>query len=449
MKLLAETFGWELRGESAQFDGVSTDSRKLSPGQLFVALRGENFDAHGFVEQALRNGAAGAVVSEAVADAQPLLVTGDSLVALGRLAALHRAAFTGELFAVTGSAGKTTTKEMLASILAQVAPVLATRGNLNNEIGVPLTLLELREEHRYAVIEMGAAKPGDIEYLVDIASPGTSIITNAMPAHLQGFGDVAQVARTKGEIFVPRADCVAVINIDADSADMWQQLASGARIVSYSAQGNAEADVRASQVESGPAQTRFLLQTQQGDRAIALQVPGLHNVANALAAAAAALSRGVSLDSVQRGLDDFSGIAGRMQFRHGPSGQLIIDDSYNANPEALRSALDVLAMQAGKKVLVLGDMAELGADSVEHHRQAGRYARQCGIDLLAAVGPLAAEAAAGFGSAAVAFADQRQLIDWLQQQHLLAAYQSCLVKGSRSAGMERVVKILVDAGGMQ
>jgi UDP-N-acetylmuramoyl-tripeptide--D-alanyl-D-alanine ligase len=449
MKLLAETFGWELRGESAQFDGVCTDSRKLSPGQLFVALRGENFDAHGFVEQALRNGAAGALVSEPVADAQPMLVTGDSLVALGRLAGLHRDAFSGDLFAVTGSAGKTTTKEMLASILAQVAPVLATQGNFNNEIGVPLTLLELRPEHRYAVIEMGAAKPGDIEYLVDIARPGTAIITNAMPAHLQGFGDVAQVARTKGEIFVPRPDCVAVINIDDDYGDLWRQLASGARIVSYSAQGNAEADVRASQVEVGAAQSRFLLQTHAGDRTIVLQVPGLHNVANALAAAAAALSRGVSLASVQRGLDSFSGVAGRMQFRHAASGQLIIDDSYNANPEALRSAVDVLAMQPGKKALVLGDMAELGADRVEHHRQAGCYARQCGIDLLVAVGPLSAEAAAGFGASAMAFADLRQLIDWLQQQQLLAGYQSCLVKGSRSAGMERVVAILVDAGEMQ
>ena len=447
MKLLAETFGWELRGESAQFDGICTDSRKLAPGQLFVALRGENFDAHGFVEQALRNGAAGALVSEPVADAQPLLVTGDSLLALGRLAGLHRAGFSGELFAVTGSAGKTTTKEMLASILARVGPVLATQGNLNNEIGVPLTLLELRPEHRYAVIEMGAAKPGDIEYLVGIAGPCTSIITNAMPAHLQGFGDVARVARTKGEIFVPRPDCVSVINIDDDYAGLWLQLARGARIVSYSAQGNNEADVRACQVEVGPTQTRFQLQCDEGYRAITLQVPGVHNVANALAAAAAAISRGVSLDSVQRGLDDFSGVAGRMQFRHGACGPLIIDDSYNANPEALRSAVDVLAMQAGKKVLVLGDMAELGADSVEHHRQAGLYARQCGIDLLVALGPLAAHAASGFGPSALAFSHLQQLTDWLQQQRWLAGYQSCLVKGSRSAGMERVVAMLVDAGG--
>lgn len=449
MRLLADTFDWQLRGSSAQFDGVCTDSRSLCRGQLFVALRGEHYDAHAFVAQALHEGAAGAVVSAEVADATPLLIAGDTLLALGQLAALQRASYRGEVFAVTGSAGKTTTKEMLASILAKVAPVLATTGNLNNEIGVPLTLLELRDEHRYAVVEMGAAKPGDIQYLVNIASPGTSIITNAMPAHLQGFGDVAKVARTKGEIFVPDPECVAVINLDDVHSGLWRQLAGGARIVTYSATAKPEADVRASQVEAQAAQTRFLLQSYCGDCAIELQVPGLHNVANALAAAAAALSRDVSLDAVARGLRDFCGVPGRMQFRHGKLGQLIIDDSYNANPEAMRSALEVLAMQRGKKALVLGDMAELGDDSVEHHRQVGRYARECDIDLLLAVGSLAAEAAAEFGPPAESFGNQLQLVAWLQQQQLLSAYQCCLVKGSRSAGMERVVELLVEADGGQ
>ncbi len=447
MRLLADTFGWQLRGESARFDGICTDTRQLLPGQLFVALRGENFDGHAYVAQATRDGAVGALVSEPVVNVEPLLIAGDTELALGKLAALHRASFKGHVYAVTGSAGKTTTKDMLAEILSLEGPVLATRGNFNNEIGVPLTLFQLRAEHRNAVIEMGAARPGDIRYLVDIAGPTTSIITNAMPAHLAGFGSLAQVAQTKGEIFVTGPGCVAVINIDDPHAELWCELAQGARIVSYSATGKAGADVRASHVECGSAGVDFVLQSRFGDCDIHLQVPGRHNVANALAAAGAALSRDVDLQSVQSGLNRFSGVPGRLQMLRSSSGRLVIDDSYNANPQAVRSALDVLCRQTGKKVFLFGGMAELGESSAAHHRDVGSYARQCGIDLLLAVGAEAAETARVFGPGAQTFEDREQLAEWLAQGDDLSGYDAWLVKGSRSAGMDKLLPLLLESGG--
>jgi UDP-N-acetylmuramoyl-tripeptide--D-alanyl-D-alanine ligase len=444
MANMAELFGWQLHGPSVEFTGVATDTRSLLPGQLFVALCGDRFDGHKFVADALASGAAGALVSRDVPGAQPLLIAGDTLQALGQLGALHRSSFKGKLVAITGSAGKTTTKEMLASILGERAPVHATRGNFNNEIGVPLTLLQLDDQHHFAVIEMGAAKAGDIQYLVDIANPDVSVITNAKAAHLEGFGDVGQVARTKGEIYIPEPGRVAVINSDDPHSDLWRQLAGPATIVCFSVQGNPEADVRAMRVVPGADTVSFELQTAWGTCPVELHVAGLHNVANALAAAAAALACGVDLADVKHGLESFNGVAGRMQFLPGRRGQVVIDDTYNANPDAVCSAIDVLALQAGKKVLVLGDMAELGVDSAAHHRRVGDYAQQRGIDLLITVGSMAALAAAAFGATARTFADQGALLDYLVQHNGLPGFEVCLVKGSRSAHMERVVQVLVD-----
>lgn len=442
---LAQTLGWSLHGESVDFDGIATDTRKLQPRQLFVALKGDRFDGHDHVLEAFKRGAAGALVSRPVQGGAPVLQVADTLHALGRLAALHRAAFQGTLIAITGSAGKTTTKEMLAAILGQTAPVLATSGNLNNEIGVPLTLFGLNPGHRYAVIEMGAAKPGDIRYLVDIADPDISILTNARAAHLEGFGSLDQVANTKGEIFVDKPGRLAVVNLDEPYSALWQHLAGAATVISHSVAGNSEATVRASHIELGASGSHFELVTADQSHPIELPVPGRHNVANALAAAAAAIGAGIGLQAVAAGLATFDGVAGRMQFRRAAEGMLVIDDSYNANPDAVRSAIDVLAMQAGSKLLLLGDMAELGDDSVSYHRAVGHYAREQGIQGLLGIGPLAAGAVEAFGSGAQWFADKQQLVSWLGQQPL-AAYDACLVKGSRSARMEQVVEVLLAGG---
>jgi UDP-N-acetylmuramoyl-tripeptide--D-alanyl-D-alanine ligase len=442
---IAQTLGWQLHGTAVLFDGIATDTRKLLPGQLFVALEGENHDGHDYVIEALQCGAAGALVSREVEGAAPLLQVPDTLHALGQLAALHRAAFKGTLFAVTGSAGKTTTKEMLAAILRQAAPVLATSGNLNNEIGVPLTLFRLDARHRYAVIEMGAAKPGDIRYLVDIADPDISILTNARAAHLEGFGSLDQVARTKGEIFVDKPGRLAVINSDEPYSALWQQLAGAATVISYGTGDNSPASVRAINLELGAAGSRFDLVTGGQSQAIELPVPGHHNVANALAAAAAAIGAGIGLQEVAAGLANFNGVSGRMQFCRGAGGMLVIDDSYNANPDAVRSAIDVLAMQSGSRLLLLGDMAELGDDSLSYHREVGRYARAQGIEGLFGIGPLAAGAAEAFGSGAQCFADKAQLLAWLGHESL-ASYNACLVKGSRRSRMEQVVEVLLAEG---
>ncbi len=442
---LAKNFGWQLHGEPVTFDGVATDTRKLLPGQLFVALKGDKFDGHDFVAKALEKGAAGALVSRRLEGASPLLQAPDTLLALGQLAALHRASFEGTLLAITGSAGKTTTKEMLAAILGQSSPVLATSGNLNNEIGVPLTLMRLSSDYRYAVIEMGAAKPGDIRYLVEIANPDISILTNARAAHLEGFGSLDRVARTKGEIFVSKPGRLAVINLDEPYSTLWRQLAGVATVISHSANGDSDASVRALDLELRAAGSRFKLVTDDDSHLVELTVPGRHNVANALAAAAAAMGAGLGLPEIAAGLASFNGIAGRMQFCRGAAGMLVIDDSYNANPDAVRSAIDVLAMQAGTKLLLLGDMAELGDDSVSYHREAGFYAREQGIDALFGIGPLAENAAAAFGSGALSFTDQQQLLAWLQPG-CLSGYDACLVKGSRSSRMEHVVEMLLAGG---
>lgn len=443
MQLLAEQFGWQLTGKPASFSGVCTDTRALAGGELFVALAGDNFDAHDFISDAEKAGAAGAVVERTVASSLPLLQTTDTLQGLGKIAKLHRQSFRGKLCAVTGSAGKTSTKEMLATILSGSSRVLATRGNLNNEIGVPLTLLELAPQHAYAVVEMGAAKPGDIAYLANIAEPDVSVLTNALPAHLEGFGSVAQVAKTKGEIYIDQPGKVAVVNLDDAYADYWQGLVSQAQLVTVSADGKESADFSASDINVAGLGCTFMLHSPQGVYQLTLKVPGKHNIANALLAAAAAWAMGLGMQKIIDGLGVFSGVSGRMQTSERGDGLSIIDDSYNANPEAARAAIDVLAELAGRRVMVLGNMAELGPDSDALHRSVGEYAARKNIDLLITVGADAAHAAAGFGGGGQACADFETAVDYLKANKLLAGFDACLVKGSRSARMERIVELLV------
>jgi UDP-N-acetylmuramoyl-tripeptide--D-alanyl-D-alanine ligase len=433
------------------FDSVGTDSRSVVPGQLFVALRGERFDGHDYVAQALGAGASAALVDAQWAAAQqasslPLLVVDDTRLALGRLAAYWRARFDIPLIGVTGSNGKTTVKEMCAAILRAQArrdgygddAVLATTGNLNNDIGLPLTLLALRPGHRAAIVEMGMNRPGEIAYLAGLARPTVAIVTNAQRAHLQGMGTVTQIAQEKGEIYgALGADDVAIVNADDGQAAYWRGLNAGRRVLGFGLA--APADVAGRCLLHGLG-ARLELTTPAGSIAIDLQVPGEHNARNATGAAAACLAAGASLDAIADGLAGFTGTRGRLQRRDGPNGAVVLDDSYNANPDSLRAAIDVLASTPGQKILVLGDMGEVGWTSAQVHDEIGGYAKSKGVDALFALGEMSAVAASNFGNGGRHFASVEELVAALAKR--LDADTVVLVKGSRFMRMERVADAL-------
>ncbi|MDO9372726.1 MAG: UDP-N-acetylmuramoyl-tripeptide--D-alanyl-D-alanine ligase [Gammaproteobacteria bacterium] len=433
-------------GADVEFHGVSTDTRSLQCGNLFVALSGPNFDGHRFVPEAATKGAVAALVSERVDTALPLLVVPHTRTGMGQLAAAWRARFSLPLIAVTGSNGKTTVKEMIAAIFAQSGPVLVTHGNLNNDIGVPLTLFRLDGKQRYAVIEMGANHAGEIGYLTRLAQPTVALITNAGPAHLEGFGSIEGVAHAKGEIFGGLgAGGIAVINADDTYAALWRTLAGHHRTLSFGL--TQPADVSA-EWEAHADGSVLQLVTPAGRLALRLKLPGRHNVMNALAATAAALAAGAPLTDIQYGLENMQPVAGRLHIRAGRGGARIIDDSYNANPASLAAGLAVLAAQPGAKWLILGDMAELGPDAGRLHGEVGRAARAAGADQLYSVGTLSREAAQTFGPGAHHFTTQAELIDALTAAltnavaHKHADVVTLLVKGSHSAQMERVVAAL-------
>lgn len=432
----------------ASFDSVSIDARAVQPGGLFVALSGSRVDGHDFVAQARANGAAAALVQHAVEDPLPQLIVHDCAHALGQLGKLNRAAFKGPLVAITGSSGKTTVKEMLASILRECGSVLATRGNLNNELGVPLTLLELSPEHQFAVVEMGAAMVGDIAYSMRLAKPTISVLTNAGVAHLGRFGSEQAIAEAKGEIFTGlSSDGQGVINLDSPWFETWYQ-ALGDRKAHVFSINNPTAELRAENIElNAQGCPGFALVAPAGQISIQLNLMGRHNVANALAAAGAALALQVPLEAVRRGLLKLQPVPGRGQSLPGHHGALIIDDSYNANPAAVRAAIDLLASLDGRRVLVLGDMAELGRLEGQAHEQVGIYALTQGIDALYTTGPLSALAASAFGEGGQSFADRAALAAALNTQ--LDPQTRVLVKGSRSAGMEEVVAALVEGSHIQ
>lgn len=430
----------ELRGPDLRFAAVTTDSRSVAKGALFVALRGERFDGRAFVAQAQAAGAVAALVEDFVDVALPQLRVADTLAGLQQLAALWRARFTIPLLAVTGSNGKTTTKQMLATVLAARGPVLATRGNLNNHIGVPLTVLQLRSAHRSAVIEMGANHRGEIASLAALARPDIGIVTQAGDAHLEGFGSRDAVAGAKGELFAALgASGIAVINADDPYAALWKTMAAPASVLYF---GLSEgADVRGLDLQAqAAAGTRFTLVTPQGRAELLLPMPGRHNVLNALAAAAAGVAFGLSVDEIARGLEHSEGAQGRLHWKTTRQGAQLLDDSYNANPSSLRAGLDLLAALPGRRWLVLGDMAELGPAAAELHAEAGTTARQLGIERLFAVGRLAAQAVRGFGAGAEHFETTEALAAALAPQ--LGTNVTLLVKGSRSSRMERIVTAL-------
>ncbi len=430
-----------LRGDDAVFTGVGTDTRKLRHGDLFFALRGPRFDGHLFLSEAVAAGAAGAVISRAIDTPLPTLQVEDTRVALGRLAAHWRGRFDFPVIAVTGSNGKTTVKNMIAAIMGASGPGCATEGNLNNDIGVPLTLLRLRAEHRFAVVEMGMNHRGEIAYLTHLARPNVAVITNAGAAHLEGLGSVEAVARAKGEIFGGLAsDGVAVINADDDYAGLWRELAAPRRCITFGL--DAKADVSA-QYTSGADGSTIQLTTEAGEVEMKLPLLGKHNVMNAVAAASASLAAGASLADIRQGLEKLRAASGRLEIKHGINGARILDDTYNANPASVAAGLQVLRESGGERVLVLGDMAELGESAQEIHRRVGEMARRVGVQRLLTVGTLSAAAADAFGKGARHFASQEECADALLD--LLHGGMTVLVKGSRSMHMERVVQHIVQA----
>jgi UDP-N-acetylmuramoyl-tripeptide--D-alanyl-D-alanine ligase len=430
-----------LRGADVEVASVSTDTRNLPAGCLFVALKGPRFDGHAFAARALETGAA-AVMVEAGAklDVSPALVVEDSRLALGRLAAWHRARMPAKLAAITGSNGKTTVKEMLAAILAEEAgadTVLSTPGNLNNDIGMPLTLLRLTPAHRYAVIEMGMNHAGEIDYLTRLARPDVALVNNALRAHLEGLGSVEAVARAKGEVYAGlKAGGTAIVNADDAYAGLWRGLAGDYPVLGF---GFAEA----ADVRIVPASGEdFVLITPQGTVETRLRVPGLHNRRNAAAAAAAALALGASATAVAKGLAAYAGTRGRLQIHPCILGASLIDDTYNANPDSVLAAIQVLAARPGTRILVLGDMGELGAGAAELHHEVGKKAKAAGIDRLLCLGEMSAHAAQGFGAGAMHFERIEELLAEVEQA--LRPETSVLVKGSRFMQMERVVQSFVE-----
>jgi UDP-N-acetylmuramoyl-tripeptide--D-alanyl-D-alanine ligase len=435
-------------GADLQVERVATDSRQIVPGDLYIALRGERFDGHDFIADAAAKGAVAAVVDAQSSATLPQICVADTRAALGLAARINRRAFAGPVIGITGSAGKTTCKEMLAAILAQNGAVLATAGNLNNEIGVPLTLLKIAPQHRFAVIEMGAARAGDIEYLCRFAEPDVGIVTAAMPVHLEGFGDVDTVASAKGELFAGlRADGVAIINADSEYTARWKNLAGARRVVTFGLHADAMVGARAIYRTSEGLQFELVYE----DRQIAIDLPllGVHNVRNALAAAAAALVLGISLETIRVALINLRPVPGRLQTRRGAHGNIVIDDSYNANPEAVKAAIDVLAEYSGRRRLMLGNMGELGPEAAEFHREVARYAATSSIEECWFVGPHAQLQVDEFmpldknvseeNKRARYFADNAAMIAASLQQPNVDAI---LVKGSRSAGMETIVAAL-------
>jgi len=438
---MASALGCPPPSRDVTVEAVVTDSRKVDFGALFAALPGAQVDGHDFAPAAVELGAVALLVKRRLELDVPQLVVDDVLLALGRLAALLRRRLDPQVVGITGSNGKTTVKEMVACILRGQAPLLVTQGNYNNELGVPLTLFRLEPKHQYAVLELGASRQGDIAYLAGIAQPDVAVVTNIGPAHLGGFGSLEGTARGKGEIFaaLPAEGC-AVINADEPWRDLWLGLNRADRVLTFgTAPGS---DVRIAGDDRRPR-----LETREGGFDLQLALPGHHNLLNAAAATAVGLALGVSLERIREGLKAVQPVPGRLNFIDTDSGWTVIDDTYNANPASLYSALQVLSDMQGTAWLVLGDMKELGPESAKMHREVGDAARAMGVQRLFTVGEMAAFATDAFGEGAQHFDSREQLIAALQA--CLHPGLNCLVKGSRSMGMEAVVQAIAAANAMR
>jgi UDP-N-acetylmuramoyl-tripeptide--D-alanyl-D-alanine ligase len=447
---LTQIVAGRLDGADTTFDELSTDSRTLQPGTLFVALSGERFDGHDFIAAVQAHGAVAVLVERKVAVDLPQIIVDNTRFALGRYGAWRRALYAPGVIGVTGSNGKTTVKEMIAAILSRMAPVHKTQGNLNNDIGVPLTLLQLKPEHAYAVIEMGANHAGEIAYTSVLASPDVAVITNAGAAHLEGFGGRDQVAAAKGELLDALSQRgSAVLNADDEYISLWQKRASPRNVITFGF--SADADVRGlpESLQVAVDHEGFLTHCEywfrEQRRSLTLRLAGRHNVMNALAAIAACSTLGVSLERIEEALAHLKPVHGRMEPVLAFNGALLIDDTYNANPSSLSAALDVMAELPGERWVALGAFAELGEHSAVLHADLGRLLRQKGVIRLIAVGPHCEQAVGAFGAGAVYCESQDELIALLKQS--LTDHSVLLIKGSRSQKMERVVEALCNETG--
>lgn len=436
---LAAAFAMRIQGADAEIAGVSTDTRKLQPGNLYVALRGERVDGHDFLKAAKEAGASAALVERLMPVDLPQLVLPNTEVALGDIARRWRLCCAARVVGITGSNGKTTVKSLTHEILSRAGTCHTTQGTLNNEIGLPLTLCALPDDYKFAVIEMGAGKPGDIEYLAGIAHPDVALINNVAPAHLERMHSLAGIAAVKGAIYSALPDQgIAVINAEDAFADYFTGLAGARRIFRF---GMIDAaDVRGRVLAAGTTQ-HLAITTPLGSIEVRLPLAGMHNARNALAATAAALAAGAALSHVQAGLEAAHAVSGRLAHRMLANGAMLIDDSYNANPGSVRAAIDTLADLGGERWLVLGDMAELGNDSAALHHGIGSYARERGIERLCAVGPRSIDTCKGYGSGAEHFANQAEMIAALRAD--LRSGITVLIKGSRSSAMDRVASGLL------
>ncbi len=443
MTKAAESMHGVLQGSDVQFRGVSTDTRTIASGELFVALSGPNFNGSDFLKAAEERQAAGAVTSDSAAvTTLPKITVADSRLALGSLASSWRQEMPASIIGITGSNGKTTLKELIASCLSQSAETLATHGNLNNDIGLPLMLLKLEPLHRYAVIEMGANHAGEIEYLTSLAAPSVVAITNAGPAHLEGFGTIEGVAKAKGEILQsaerPRA---AILNADDAWFDYWASLVSDLQLISFGLSSNAA--VHASDISVHSDGTSFHLQMPNDQLQINLPLQGVHNVRNACAAAAVSLAFDLTAEQIKNGLETVAPVAGRLQPLAGIGGSRIFDDSYNSNPASAIAAAEFLVTQKGSSILVLADMRELGEDGKALHKSVGVAARDVGIDRLLATGELSKHTVDAFGEGATWYESAEEI--GVDLCNTLCADQNVLVKGSRSMHMGRVVRAIQPA----
>ncbi|MBV2130557.1 UDP-N-acetylmuramoyl-tripeptide--D-alanyl-D-alanine ligase [Arsukibacterium indicum] len=449
---IASLLNGQLIGDNHSVSDVSTDSRTISAGALFIALKGPNFDGSRFVADVMAKGAAAIVVDRPLDCDISQIVVADTRVALGQLGAAVKARLQPKTIAVTGSAGKTTVKEMLAAILCRCGQVLATQGNFNNDIGVPLTLLRLTAEHQFAVMELGANHAGEIAYTTSLVKPDVAIITNAAASHLEGFGDTYGVARAKGEIFSGVADSgIAIMQHDSEFTDYWRNRCKRLKIISFESDFKndsreaSSADIRAERITlNSQGCARFTLVYQNEQVLVQLSLPGKHNVANALAAAAAAIAVGANLSDVQLGLAQMAGVKGRTNIIELNKNIKLIDDSYNANVESVKAAIDLLASYQGYRVLLLGDMAELGANARLYHEEIGLYAKEAGINLLFTLGVLSQSASDLFNGQGSHFSSRQSMLDRLLPLITTQQNVTLLVKGSRSAKMELVVQDLLE-----
>lgn len=447
----AEAVEGKLIGEDVAITSASIDTRAIQPGQLYIAIKGHNFDGNEFVDQAEEAGAIAAIVHKGVKSNLSHIVVKDTRLALAKLAGAWRCSLaehdkeTLSVIGITGSNGKTTVKEMVAAILSVKAPVLFTQGNLNNDIGVPLTLLRLNEQHRYAVIEMGANHVGEIAYTSMYAQADVVIITNAGAAHIEGFGSLEGVAKAKGEIIETlQNEGIAVINHDDEYFEYWKSVAGKRRVMSFGLHSDADVTAKAvkAEIRNNAFVTSFELVTAQGTVDIILKLAGQHNVINALAAAASCLALGIDLKLIKQGLENVKPVTGRLQPLVGRLGNIVIDDTYNANSASLKAGLDVLANFTGKQWLVLGAFGELGPDSSKMHEEIGALIKASGVVRLLAVGADSKNTVQAFGNGATFFEKQQDLIDALNQE--LKGDETILIKGSRAQHMENVAAALVD-----